>query len=56
MSSLPAELLEDDLLHHRLEREAHRQACDLLDRAHQAAVAGEEVVDLGADGLGGRYS
>jgi len=52
----PAELLEDDLLDHGLEGEAHRQAGDLLDRAHHIAAAGEQLVDLCTDGLGGRYS
>jgi len=37
----PAELLEDDLLDHGLEREAYRQAGDLLERAHHVAGSGE---------------
>ena len=48
---LSAELLDDGL-----EREAHRQACGLLDRGEQVTLAVEGSVDLGADGLGGRYS
>ena len=53
---LSAELLDDDLLDDVLEREAHRQACDLTDREEQVTLAVEGSVDLGADGLGGRYS
>jgi hypothetical protein len=51
-----AELLADDLLDHALEGQAHRQPCDLLDDAQQLAAGREQLVDLGADGLGGRYS
>jgi hypothetical protein len=53
-----AELLADDLLDHALERQPHRQAGHLLDGAQQVPVGAgpEQLVDLGTDGLGGRYS
>jgi hypothetical protein len=50
------ELLADDLLDHALEDEPHRQAGDLLDDAQQLPTGGEQLVDLGVDGLSGRYS
>lgn len=50
------ELLTDDLFDDALEGQPHRQAGDLLDDAQQLATVGEQLVDLGADGLGGRYS
>jgi hypothetical protein len=51
-----AELLADDLFDDALEGQAHRQPCDLLDDAQQLAAGRKQLVDLGADGLGGRYS
>jgi hypothetical protein len=51
-----AQLLADDLFDDALEGQAHRQAGNLLDDAQQLAAAGEQLVDLGTDGLGGRYS
>jgi hypothetical protein len=51
-----AQLLADDLLDHALEGQPHRQPRDLLDDAQQFVAGGEQVVDVGADGLGGRYS
>ena len=51
-----AQLLADDLLYHALEGQAHRQPRDLLQDAQQLAVGREQLVDLGAEGLGGRYS
>src|SRR6266487_1514677 len=55
---LPAtpQLLTDDLFDDALEGQPHRQAGDLLDDAQQLAAVGEQLVDLGADGLSGRYS
>jgi hypothetical protein len=50
------ELLTDDLFDDALEGQPHRQASDLLDDAQQLAAVGEQLVDLGADGLSGRYS
>jgi hypothetical protein len=51
-----AKLLTDDLFDHALERQPHRQAGHLLDDAQQLAAGCEQLMDLGADGLGGRYS
>jgi hypothetical protein len=50
------ELFTDDLFDDALEGQPHRQAGDLLDDAQQLAAVGEQLVDLGADGLSGRYS
>jgi hypothetical protein len=54
--AVTAKLLTDDLLDDALEAQPHRQASDLLDDAQQFAAGGEQLVDLGTDGLGGRYS
>jgi hypothetical protein len=51
-----AQLLADDLFDDALEGQPHRQPRDLLDDAQQLAATGEQLVDLGTDGLGGRYS
>jgi hypothetical protein len=51
-----AKLLADDLFDHALEGQPHRQAGHLLDDAQQLPARGEQLVELGADGLGGRYS
>jgi hypothetical protein len=50
------ELLTDDLFDDALEGQPHRQPGDLLDDAQQLAAVGEQLVDLGADDLSGRYS
>jgi hypothetical protein len=49
----PAELLADDLLEDALERQLDPQPCDLLQRAGQVDVAGEQLMDPSADRLGG---
>jgi hypothetical protein len=54
--AVAAKLLADDLFDHALEGQPHRQAGNLLDDAQQLPAGGEQLVDLGADGLGGRYS
>jgi hypothetical protein len=51
-----AELLADDLLDDTLEGQPHRQPRDLLDDAQQLPARRKQLMDLGADGLGGRYS
>jgi hypothetical protein len=51
-----AELLADDLFDHALEGQPHRQAGYLLDDTQQLPAGGEQLMDLGADGLSGRYS
>jgi hypothetical protein len=51
-----AKLLADELLHDALEGQPHRQAGHLLDDAQQLPAGLEQFVDLGADGLGRRYS
>ncbi len=51
-----AKLLADDLFDDALEGQPHRQPCDLLDDAQQLVAGREQLMDLGADGLGGRYS
>lgn len=52
----PAELVADDLLDDALEREAHRQACYLLQHAQQLPAGAEQVVNLCTDGLSRWYS
>jgi hypothetical protein len=54
--AVAAKLLADDLLDHALERQPHRQAGHLLDDAQQLPAGLEQLMDLSADGLGGRYS
>ena len=51
-----AKLLADDLVDDALEGQAHRQPCDLLDDAQQLPAGLEQLMNLSADGLGGRYS
>jgi hypothetical protein len=54
--AVSVELNTDELLHDALEGEPEREACDLLDHIREVNVPLEEVVDLCADALGGRYS
>src|SRR4030095_16152165 len=54
--AVTCQLLADDLLHHALKGQPYRQPRDLLQDAQQLTVGREQLVDLGADGLGGRYS
>jgi hypothetical protein len=51
--AVAAELLADELLDHALEGQPHRHAGHLLDDAQQLPASGEQLMDLGADGLGG---
>jgi hypothetical protein len=51
-----AKLLADDLFDDALEGQPHRQPCDLLDDAQQLPAGLEQLMNLSADGLGGRYS
>lgn len=48
----PAQLAGDDLLQDRLEGEPDAQAGDALERLGELHVAGEGLVDLGAQALG----
>jgi hypothetical protein len=54
--AVSVELDADELLHDALEGEPEGQACDLLNHIREVNVPLEQVVDLCADALGGRYS
>ena len=54
--AVPAQELGDLGLQRGLDEQAHPEAGDVLEDLAKLTLGGEQVVDLGADALGGRYS